>query len=193
MVLAAAALAIAPVPASAALITFTAPTIVSGPFDVVVRAQNLFDGRDPLTDLVISYGFNVAVSNPAVLSFTGATSGPLFDAATTQPGTNVFGAAFGQNGFGIEPGAAEPVTLATLHLETLGAGSSNIVISANLANLFHGLQYLNEPLQEPIAGTVAVQAVPEPATIVMVACGALAAMRRRGATAFRKRRSSAER
>ena len=77
-------------PAAAATITFTAPAVVSGPFDVLVRAQNLFAGRDPATDILISYGFNVGVT-PGVLSFLGATSGPLFDKATTEPGTNVLG------------------------------------------------------------------------------------------------------
>src|SRR3954447_14409787 len=49
--------------ASAATISFTAPSVVSGTFDVVVQAENVFGGRDELTDAVIGYGFDVAVSN----------------------------------------------------------------------------------------------------------------------------------
>lgn len=181
VLLSATILALAAPPATAASITFTAPGLVNGPFDLVVRAENLFAGRDP-TDLLIAYGFNVTVSDPAVLAVTGATSGPLFDAATTAPGTGVFAAAFGQNGFGIEPGAAEPVILVTLHVNVLQPGPASIQITSDLANLFQGLQYLHEPLHEPIAGAVhveAVAAVPEPATLVLVGCGTLAAAWRR--------------
>lgn len=165
-------LAILGLPAPAATISLLAPTTVSGSsFDVVVEAQDLFANRDPLTDLLISYGFDVSVSDPSIFSFTGATSGPLFDPATTEPGTDVFGAAFGQNGFGVEPGAADPLTLATLHFQVLGLGSSDIVISSDLNNLFQGLQFLNAPFQESIAGTVSVAAVPEPTVFLFSGAG----------------------
>lgn len=147
--------------ASAAVISFNAPSVVNGPFDVTVQASSLFAGRDAATDGVISYGFNVSVSNPALLSFTGATSGPLFDAATSEPGTSVFGAA---SGLGIFPPVAGPVTLATLHFQSRGAGAGTITISSDLSNAFQGLQFLNQPFAESIGGVLAVSAVPEPAS-----------------------------
>jgi hypothetical protein len=164
-------------PAGATTISFSTPGVVSGPFDVIVQAQNLFDGRDG-SDLLISFGFNVGVSDASVLSFTGATSGPLFDPVSTVPGTDVFAAAFGQNGFGIEPGVTEPVVLATLHFTTIGPGAANIFITSNLNNVFQGLQYLNDPIQVAIAGTVpvtvgTVSAVPEPATLLLSGLGLL--------------------
>jgi PEP-CTERM motif len=162
IIFSAAILAAAASPASAALISFNAPTVVSGPFDVTVQASNLFTGRDAATDGVISYGFNVSVSNPAILSFTGATSGSLFDSATIEPGTNVFGAA---SGLGIFPPIAGTVTLATLHFKATGSGSANILISSDLTNAFQGLQFLNQPFAESISGTLSVSAVPEPATL----------------------------
>jgi hypothetical protein len=136
-------------PVPAATVFFTAPAAANGAFDVVVQAKNLFAGRDPSSDGIISYGFNVAVGNPLLLTFNGADSGPLFDPATTQPGTGVFGAA---SGFGIFPPVAEPLVLATLHFTRTGAGTVNIVISSDLSNLFQGLQFLNAPFAESIAG-----------------------------------------
>jgi hypothetical protein len=171
-------------PASASTFSFTAPAVVSGAFDVTVQAQDLFAGRDLATDVAISFGFNVSVSDPSILSFLGATAGPLFDPATSEPGTDVFAAAFGQSGFGIEPGASEPVLLATLHFTATGNGPANIVISSDLANLFQGLQFFDAPFQESIAGNVAVSAVsstpvPEPATLLLSAIGLIGVASRR--------------
>jgi hypothetical protein len=190
IVLCVAAVAALGSPASASTITVTAPTTVNSSFDVTVTAQDLFDGRDILTDIIISSGFQVDISTPGVFAFVGATSGPLFDTATTEPGTDVFSAAIGQSGFGIEPGATEPLILATLHFAVIGPGSANIVISSDLTNLFQGLQYFNAPFQEPIAGSVSVTAraaaVPEPSTLVLVGAG-LAGLVRRFLTASKRR------
>jgi len=157
--------------ARASTISFSTPGVVSGPFDVIVSAQNLFTGRDTTTDAVLAFGFNVAVSDPTKLSFTGATSGPLFDAATALPGTNVYALA---SGFGILPGTPEPITLVTLHFNVIATGLANILITTNLANLDQGLQFFNAPFAESIAATIPVEAaapVPEPTTLVLSGIG----------------------
>ncbi len=146
----------------AAVISLTAPVNTPTGIDVAVQASNLFTGRNAATDGVIAYGFNVNVSNPAFLSFLGATSGPLFDPATTEPGTNVFGAA---SGLGIFSPVSQPVTLATLHFLSNGFGAATVTLTSNLGNPFQGLQFLNSPVAESISGTFTVAAVsPEPAT-----------------------------
>src|SRR6476646_6148604 len=174
--IAAAMVAIGGSPAAAATISFSSRPIVGGTFDVSVVAQNLFAGRDT-SDLIISYGFNVAVNDASIVSFLGATSGAMFDPATTEPGTDVFGAAFGQNGVGVEPGASEPLLLATLHFAAGNPGLGTIFITTDLSNLFQGLQFFNDPFQESIAANLSVQvapsAVPEPATLMLSGAGLL--------------------
>lgn len=169
-------------PAAAATISISTPGVVSGPtFDVVVSATNVFTGR-ALDDFLVSFGFNVTVSDPTKVSFTGATAGPEFEAATTQPGTNVFAAA---SNFGIATPVAEPLILATLHFATLASGTTNINITTDLANVFQGLQFINAPFMESIGGTVPVTvatqtAVPEPTTLVLSGLGLIGvAVRRR--------------
>jgi hypothetical protein len=168
-------------PAPAATIFFTAPPVATGTFDVIVQAQDLFAGRTitppELADGIVGFGFNVGV-DPLLLTFDSADSGPLFDPATTAPGIDVLAAAAG---FGIFDPVAEPLILATLHFTRIGSGPADIVISSDLSNSLQGLNFLNEPFAESIAGTVTVADVPEPATLAIagVVLLALGILRRR--------------
>jgi hypothetical protein len=151
--------------AEAATISFSPSSgAQTGVFTVDVNVTDLFAGRDPATDGIISYGFNIGISDPAVLAFQGASSGSLFDAATTEPGTDVFAAS---SGFGIFSPVSEPLLLATLRFDALKTGFVNVTISSDLANPFQGLQYVNTPFQAAIAGQLSFSlvAVPEPCTL----------------------------
>jgi PEP-CTERM motif len=168
----AAVLTFGSVNAQAATISFSSPGVVSGAFDITVQATDLFAGRDITTDSLLGFGFDVAVSNPSILSYVGATSGSLFEPATTVPGTTVLAVASGLGG--ILPGVGEPLPLATLHFNVVGTGPASIFITSSLANFNEGLQYANEPFAESIAGQVDVRAaapVPEPATLVLSGIG----------------------
>ncbi len=163
------AAALLALPVSATQIFVSGPSSASGSFDVVVTATNLFDGRDPNTDLILSYGFDIGIDDPSVIVFTGATPGPLFDALTTVPGTDVFAGTIG-----IDSTTSEPLTLATLHFDVIGTGPAQITISSDLGNPFQGLQYLNEPFAVSIDGVLPLDAVPEPAAMLLTGAGLIA-------------------
>ncbi|SRR6266545_2416350 len=163
-------------PAKAATITFSTPNVVSGPFDVTVQVQDLFAGRDTTDNFLLSFGFNVSVSNPSTLSYLGATSGPLFDPVSSAFGPNVFAQA---SAFpGIAPGTAEPLLLATLHFNPIGSGLANILITTDTTDFFQGLLFSSDLSQESIAAVLPVSAtattpVPEPATLLLSGIGLL--------------------
>lgn len=177
----AAMLTLGPVAAQAATFNIATPNAVVGDFTASIQVSDLFAGRDITTDAILGFGFDVAVSDPTKVAFTGATSGPLFDAATSIPGTSVVAFA---SGFGVLPGTAEPILLATLHFHAIQPGLVSIIISSDILNPNEGLQYLNAPFAQTIAGTLTttiVSTVPEPTTLVLSLSGliGLVAARRR--------------
>jgi hypothetical protein len=162
---------------SASSISVASPSVVTGNFDVSVRAADLFAGRDAATDVMFAFGFNVTVSSPGILSFVGATAGPLFEAASSEPGTDVFAQALG---LGIDASALEPLLLATLHFFVTAPGRTDVILTSDLTSPFGGLQFFNGPFEESITGSVSLTAVsgsatavPEPTAILLMAGGLL--------------------
>src|SRR5262249_25623033 len=162
-------------PASAASISVSAPALAGpgGLFDVAVQPQDLFAGRDPSTDGIFGFGFDVT-ANPSTVLFLGADAGPLFEAPVSLPEADVFSQALG---FGLFPPLGEPLLLATLHFRAAGTNLAQVSITSDLTNFFQGLQFFNEPVQETIAGSASVAVpgvpVPEPATIGLIGLGLL--------------------
>ena len=167
-------------PARASTITLgvTSPVNAGSPFDVVVRASDVFVGRAP-DDVVVGFGFDVTIGDPGLFQFTGATTGPLF--APLSLGTPMV-AAFALNPLGIGPGDfSGPLTLATLHFSALRGGTGAIGVTWNSADLNQGLVYLDLPVGaiSASASVTAAAVVPEPATLVLVWAPAAALLRRR--------------
>jgi hypothetical protein len=111
---------------------------------LLVQVNGLFDGRTP-GDTLLADGFNVTVGNSSIFNYTGETAGTLFDDLSI-PGGNPMVAAIAQNLFGVGPSDfTQPLTLATLHFDALGAGTTTIGVTWDSSELNQGLVYFDRP------------------------------------------------
>jgi hypothetical protein len=180
------ALGATPARASTISLGVGSPVSVGTPFDVVVQVNDVFGGRAS-DDVVVGFGFDVTIGNPALFQFVDATVGPLFTPLAL--GTPMV-AAVATSLLGIGPADfSGPLTLATLHFTALQAGTATIGVTWDSGDLNQGLVYLDLPYGAIAASTDvrAVTSVPEPATLLLVLAPALGVARRRRA-AFRRRR-----
>jgi hypothetical protein len=167
------------VPARAESFGLSAPASASGAFDIFVNVTGVFDAPHD-TDFLLGYGFNVSFDS-SILSYLGETPGALFDDLSGIPGAEVAGVA---SAILLGPGDfKEPLNLAVLHFNVIGAGSASIGISGDVSDPNEGLIYLSA--SDPISAAVSVSAVPEPGSLPMLSCGLLAFL---GARLLRQRR-----
>jgi hypothetical protein len=155
----------------------TSPVAAGSSFDVLVQANDVFAGRE-VDDVLVAFGFDVAIGDPGLFQFTGATVGPLF--APLALGTPMV-AGFALNPLGIGAGDfAGPLTLAALHFNALRAGGSSIGVTWDSSDLNQGLVYLDLPFGAISSSTDvrAVASVPEPSTMLLVLAPTIAALRR---------------
>ena len=103
-----------------------------------------FSGR-ALDDVLVAFGFDVAIGDPGIFQFVGATVGPLF--APLALGTPMV-AGFALNPLGIGPGDfSGALTLATLHFNALRGGGASIGVTWDSNDLNQGLVYLDLPFR----------------------------------------------
>jgi hypothetical protein len=130
----------------------------------------------------VAYGFDVSF-DPSSLSYRGETAGSFFDDISDNPG---FGADVGGTadaGFLEDADFTEPLTLAILHFNAIGAGPAAISIAADSANPDQGLVYLSSSDSFSASTGVDVDVVPEPRTMLL---GCLAAGLIAGCTKLRR-------
>ena len=145
------------------------PVTVGSPFDVQVEVTNVFAGR-PSGDTVVAYGFNVTTSNPAVVSFLGEDSGPLFDDVSFLFGGTPMVAGFATAPAGVGAGDfTEPLVLAILHFQRLTAGPATIGITWDGNDPNQGLFFSDTLPTAPIDARATISGVPEPGSLSLSA------------------------
>lgn len=146
-------------------------------------------------ELIGEFDFDV-IYDPAVLMFTDATFGPslnddpLFcailgcrDFADTGGVVNLFEASLVFPLTLLQDGAT-PIVLATLNFDAVGLGTSTLDIVGNIAGLSAPFGILGDefgvplPVFEPGTAAITVVAVHEPASLLLMLLGLLAAWRR---------------
>jgi hypothetical protein len=159
--------------AHAAVVTLDVipPVTAGSPFDVRVELTDVFNGRDPGATLV-AYGFNVTVGSPAVVSYQGEDSGPLFDDVSFLFGGTPMVAGFATAAAGVGPtDFTEPLVIAILHFSALKNGTSTIGVTWDPTDANQGLFFSDSQPQAPISSrtSVSLSAVPEPGGLSLCA------------------------
>jgi hypothetical protein len=165
----------------------TSPVNAGAGFNVTVQVTNVFQNR-ALDDVLVAFGFDVAIGDPGIFQFVGATVGPLF--APLALGTPMV-AGFALNPFGIGPGDfSGPLTLATLHFNALRAGGASIGVTWDSTDLNQGLVYLDLPFGaiSASADVRAIASVPEPSTLVLMLAPVLGVLERARSARLRRRK-----
>jgi hypothetical protein len=172
-------------PASAAQITlnFSSTNVnVGDTFTVEVRLTNTFENVNGETDVISAFGFNTAISDPALAQFVSALVNPLFsdDSALFNGNPQVAGTTV--DPFGVGQGViTEPFTLATLTFQALAPGQVNIGTLSDIDAPSQGLLFLlneapfvlvdslsNEGLVVTINEAPVSNDIPEPSTWVLL-------------------------
>jgi len=141
-------------------------------FNLLVAVNEARDGVYS-ADEVIAFGFDVAIGNPLLVSWTGAEVAiPPFsdDLSADLPNTGVAGLV------GAGPGITDPAfTLAVLHFVATGEGVLDLGIVSDVGDLNEGLIYLTESARDLTASTqVTIHAAgqaPLPGTLVLLTGG----------------------
>jgi hypothetical protein len=165
------AIVVSAAPAHAEEISLSAPSAVTGSFDVTVNVTDVFAAPHEFDDLV-AYGFDVSFDSAAV-SYLGESSGPLFTDLSANPGIGADVAGIATAVFLEDGDFTEPLTLAVLHFEAIGSGQTSISITGDPSNPDQGLFYLSasDPISASTLVDISSVSSPEPGTLALCLLG----------------------
>lgn len=180
--MAAALLALSSLAAQAATVTLTpaGPAKAGEGVDLLISLTDPFAGLRADEEL-LSFGFRLSFDS-ARLAFGSFTPAAGWDDDSPWLGAGTFGASSFP---GVANSGQSSLLLGTLHFDALQGGLAQISLITDQGNLNQGLSYLwsgAQPLNASL--NLAVSAVPEPASVVLVMLG-LGAL---GVTSRRRRR-----
>ena len=144
-------------------------------FDLVVQLTDAFDTHPG--DGIAAFGFDVVIGDLSLISYTGETIGGDFDDVSGVFGPSPQVAGFVTAGFLEEGDFTEPLTLATLHFQSLGPGTTTVGISTDLTDPNQGLLYLlagADAMNVTANVTTSGAAAPEPGGVYLGGLGGLA-------------------
>ena len=146
-------------------------------FDIEVVAFAPLANASP-DELVLGFGFNTQLGGMGAAQFLGSTINPLFTDMSTQDGVNLAAAGIAFPGLGLDD-VGSLISLAVLHFQAVTAGNLDIAITGDLNDPNQGLIYLTQASLAIQASTsVAISAVPLPATWLLFLPGAGFCLRR---------------
>jgi hypothetical protein len=168
------ALMVLPVTSARALtidLVFSSTTLLPGEiFTMDVIVNDVFDELDAFEE-VLAFGFDVFISDPSLVGFTGATvASPFLDESASFPNTDAAGSVF--PGIPNDP-ANNTIQLATVTYQALAVGNPSLGITSDISDSNEGLIYF-------LAGNVDITAraivdiVPEPGSVLLLGIGLIA-------------------
>lgn len=148
----------------------TTPLLPGETFTMDVIANDVFDGLDALEE-VLAFGFDVFISDPSLVGFTGATvASPFADDSAFFPDTDVAGLVF--PGIPNNP-ANNTIQLATVTYEALAVGGLSLGIISDISDMNEGLIYFLASNAD-ITARANVEVVPEPGSVLLLGIGLIA-------------------
>ena len=130
----------------------------------------------PEADGILAWGFDIDVAVPAIADWTFVSAGPLFNAGAAADGDNLFATAPPPN----IPVFGTDILLATVQFQGLAPGLTAIGMSDdNPADLSEGFGLDPSGFATVIYQAGTVEVLPEPTSLLLLALGGFAALRRR--------------